>query len=70
MAAVSKWLSGMLFSGYLPVTKLNNKKTVPASMKRTTPPRFRAKKEKKAPHNDAINQYSLVKIVFRVSSFD
>ena len=39
-------------------------------MKTTTPPRLRAKKEKKAPHNDAINQYSLVNIVFSVSSFD
>jgi hypothetical protein len=41
-----------------------NRNTIQASMKTTTPPRLRAKKEKKAPHNDAINQYSLVKIVF------
>jgi len=30
----------------------------------TTPPRLRAKKVKKAPHNDTINQYSLINTVF------
>jgi hypothetical protein len=60
----------MDFRGYLPVIRLINKKTAHASMKTTAPPRLRAKKEKKAPHNDAINQYSLVSVFLSASSFD
>jgi len=60
----------MDFREYLPVIKLISKKTAHALMKTTAPPRLRAKKEKKAPHNDAISQYSLVNMVLSVSSFD
>ena len=38
-------------------------------MKTVMPPRLSAKKVKKAPHNAAINQYSLVRIVFNVPRF-
>jgi hypothetical protein len=61
---------GISFNWYFPDSRLINKNIKHASMKVTTPPRLSAKKEKKAPPNDAINQYSLVKIVLNVSSFE
>lgn len=66
---VTQYAVGIVLSRYRPAKTFNTRKVKVASIKTVAPPRFNAKKQKKAPTRATASQYLCVNIVFSISIF-